>query len=145
MKLTEVLNNGKAAECFSRMVAGLGGPIDFVDNYDNYLEKSPIVEPVFAEQDGVVTAMDTRAIGLAVVAMGGGRRSATDTVDYAVGFDHFIRLGEQVSSDRPLAVIHARNAEQWKEAAASLQQAITIGSEYSPTPEVYRQVRAEDI
>lgn len=145
LKLTEVLNNGKAAECFSRMVAGLGGPIDFVDNYDNYLEKSPIVEPVFAEQDGVVTAMNTRAIGLAVVAMGGGRRSATDTVDYAVGFDHFIRLGERASSDRPLAVIHARNEEQWKEAAASLQQAITIGSEYSPTPEIYRQVRAEDL
>ena len=36
--------------------------------------------------------MDTRAIGMAVVGMGGGRRVATDSIDYAVGFDGFIRL-----------------------------------------------------
>ncbi|MBU2896572.1 thymidine phosphorylase [Vibrio hepatarius] len=144
-KLTDALNNGKAAECFGRMVAGLGGPVDFVGNYDSYLEKSPIAEPVFAEQDGVVTAMDTRAIGMAVVAMGGGRQFATDSIDYSVGFDHFIRLGERASSTKPLAIIHARNEEQWKDAAASLQNAIVIGNRYSPTPEVYRQIRVEDI
>ncbi|KOO11412.1 thymidine phosphorylase, partial [Vibrio xuii] len=98
-KLMNVLDNGKAAECFGKMVAGLGGPADFVENYDNYLEKADIIKPVFADQTGVVSAMDTRAIGMAVVAMGGGRRVATDKIDYAVGFDGFIRLGEEASSD----------------------------------------------
>ena len=76
---------------------------------------------------------------------GGGRRFATDKIDHAVGFDQFIRLGEQACSDKPLAIIHARNEQQWKEAATSLQQAITVGGEYTPTPDVYRQIRAEDI
>ncbi|EGQ9231418.1 TPA: thymidine phosphorylase [Vibrio alginolyticus] len=144
-KLMEVLDNGKAAECFGKMVAGLGGPADFVENYDNYLEKAEIIKPVYATETGIVSAMDTRAIGMAVVAMGGGRRVATDEIDYAVGFDDFIRLGEVADSDKPLAVIHARTEEQWEEAAKALRSAIKVGGEYTPTPEVYRQIRAEDI
>lgn len=144
-KLMEVLDNGKAAECFGKMVAGLGGPADFVENYDNYLEKAEIIKPVYATETGIVSAMDTRAIGMAVVTMGGGRRVATDEIDYAVGFDEFIRLGEVADSDKPLAVIHARTEEQWEEAAKALRSAIKVGGEYTPTPEVYRQIRAEDI
>ncbi|AEX22995.1 thymidine phosphorylase [Vibrio natriegens] len=144
-KLMEVLDNGKAAECFGKMVAGLGGPADFVENYENYLEKAEIIKPVYATETGIVSAMDTRAIGMAVVAMGGGRRVATDEIDYAVGFDEFIRLGEVADSDKPLAVIHARSEEQWEEAAKALRSAIKVGGEYTPTPEVYRQIRAEDI
>ncbi|EGR0023880.1 thymidine phosphorylase [Vibrio alginolyticus] len=144
-KLMEVLYNGKAAECFGKMVAGLGGPADFVENYDNYLEKAAIIKPVYATETGIVSAMDTRSIGMAVVAMGGGRRVATDEIDYAVGFDEFIRLGEVADSDKPLAVIHARTEEQWEEAAKALRSAIKVGGEYTPTPEVYRQIRAEDI
>jgi thymidine phosphorylase len=144
-KLMEALDNGKAAACFGKMVAGLGGPADFVENYDNYLEKAEIIKPVYATETGIVSAMDTRAIGMAVVAMGGGRRVATDEIDYAVGFDEFIRLGEVADSDKPLAVIHARSEEQWEEAAKALRSAIKVGGEYIPTPEVYRQIRAEDI
>lgn len=144
-KLMEALDNGKAAECFGKMVAGLGGPVDFVENYDNYLEKAEIIKPVYATETGVVSAMDTRAIGMAVVSMGGGRRVATDEIDYAVGFDNFIRLGEVADGDKPLAVIHARTEEQWEEAAKALRSAITVGGEYAPTPEVYRQIRAEDL
>ncbi|EKO3847823.1 thymidine phosphorylase [Vibrio harveyi] len=144
-KLMEALDNGKAAECFGKMVAGLGGPADFVENYDNYLEKAEIIKPVYATETGVVSAMDTRAIGMAVVSMGGGRRVATDEIDYAVGFDNFIRLGEVADCDKPLAVIHARTEEQWEEAAKALRSAITVGGEYTPTPEVYRQIRAEDL
>lgn len=84
-KLQAVLDNGKAAECFGKMVAGLGGPEDFMTNYDNYLETAELVKPVYAETTGYAFAMDTRALGMAVVGMGGGRRVASDTIDYAVG------------------------------------------------------------
>jgi thymidine phosphorylase len=52
--------------------------------------------------------MDTRELGLAVVAMGGGRRAAGDKLDYAVGLTDFIRLGQSVDADKPLALIHAQ-------------------------------------
>ncbi len=144
-KLMAVLDNGEAAKCFGKMVSALGGPVDFVENYDNYLEKAAIIKPVYATEAGVVSAMDTRAIGMAVVAMGGGRRVATDQVDHAVGFDNFIRLGEMADNNKPLAMVHARTEQQWEEAAQALRSAVTVGGEYTPTPEIYRQIRAEDI
>lgn len=145
-KLQAVLDDGSAAQRFGKMVAGLGGPTDFIENYDNYLDKAEVIKPVYAKETGVVSAMDTRAIGMAVVGMGGGRRVATDTIDYAVGFDHFIRLGDIADEKTPLAVIHARNEAQWQEAATALQNAIEVGSKpYISTPDVYRQIRAEDV
>ncbi|GAM64962.1 thymidine phosphorylase [Vibrio ishigakensis] len=146
-KLMQVLDNGKAAECFNKMVAGLGGPKDFVENYDNYLPKAEIIKPVFADTTGIITEMDTRAIGMAVVAMGGGRRVATDQIDYAVGFDQFIKLGETVDNNSPIAVIHARNEQQWQEAAVAIKAAVKVGEagSYKPTPNVYAQIRAEDV
>ncbi|WP_154114781.1 thymidine phosphorylase [Vibrio cincinnatiensis] len=144
-KLQAVLDNGQAADRFGKMVAGLGGPTDFVEHYDRYLEQADIIRPVYAKQSGLVSAMDTRAIGMAVVEMGGGRRVANDLIDYAVGFDQFIRLGERVDTKTPLAMIHARNEEQWERAAHAVQEAITIGGDYQATPEVYRQIRSEDV
>ncbi|WCE29135.1 thymidine phosphorylase [Vibrio sp. SCSIO 43137] len=145
-KLQGVLDNGLAAEKFGRMVKGLGGPGDFVENYSNYLDTAEVIKPVYAKESGIVSAMDTREIGMAVVGMGGGRRVATDTIDYAVGFESFIRLGETADSEKPLAVIHARNEAQWQDAADALQKAIKVGSEeYVATPDVYREIRAEDV
>lgn len=145
-KLQEVLDNGSAARCFGKMVAGLGGPKDFIQNYNAYLPKAEVIKPVYAKHAGTVTAMDTRAIGMAVVSMGGGRKVASDGIDYAVGFDQFIRLGEHVDDNTPLAVIHARSEQQWQQAANELQQAITVSNEaYQPTPEIYRQIRADDL
>ena len=50
--------------------------------------------------------------------MGGGRRQASDTIDYSVGFTDMARLGDQVDGQRPLAVIHAKDENSWQEAAA---------------------------
>lgn len=145
-KLDAVLADGSAAQCFNRMVSGLGGPKDFVENYESYLPKAEIIKPAYAKVAGTVTAMDTRAIGMAVVAMGGGRRVAADEIDYAVGFEEFIRLGDKVDTNTPLAMIHARDEKQWQEAASAIQQAITVSDEaYKPTPAVYRHIRANDL
>ncbi|EOD79461.1 Thymidine phosphorylase [Grimontia indica] len=145
-KLQTVLDNGKAAECFGKMVAGLGGPLDFVENYSKYLATANVVKPVFANCTGFVSAMDTRAIGMAVVGLGGGRRVASDTIDYSVGFSDVIRLGMQADSTTPLAVVHAKDEAAWQQAAAALQAAMRIEDEApEATPEVYRQIGPQDV
>ncbi|USH01942.1 thymidine phosphorylase [Grimontia kaedaensis] len=145
-KLQTVLDNGKAAECFGKMVAGLGGPLDFVENYSKYLAAANVVKPVFASRAGFVSAMDTRAIGMAVVGLGGGRRVASDTIDYSVGFSDVIRLGMQADSTTPLAVVHAKDEAAWQQAAAALQAAMRIEDEApEATPEVYRQIGPQDV
>ncbi|MGL6265036.1 thymidine phosphorylase [Aeromonas jandaei] len=145
-KLQSVLDNGKAAEIFGRMVTGLGGPADFMERYDAYLPKAAIVRPVYAANSGFVTAMDTRELGLAVVAMGGGRRAAGDKLDYAVGLTDFIRLGQSVDADKPIAMIHAQTEEQYAQAASMVQAAVRIGGERPEAlPEVYRRITLADL
>ena len=145
-KLQAVLDNGKAAEIFGRMVTGLGGPSDFMERYDHHLPKAAIVRPVYAANSGFVTAMDTRELGLAVVAMGGGRRAAGDKLDYAVGLTDFIRLGQSVEADKPLALIHAQTEEQFAQAASMVQAAVKIGdTQPEALPEVYRRIGLADL
>ena len=90
-KLQAVLDNGKAAEVFGRMVAAQKGPSDFVENYNKYLPTAVLSKAVYAEKAGIITAMDTRALGMSVVTLGGGRRKATDPIDYSVGLSEIGR------------------------------------------------------
>ncbi len=145
-KLQAVLNNGKAAEVFGQMVSALGGPVDFIENYDQHLATAEIIRPVYAIKPGIVESMDTRAIGMAVVAMGGGRRKASDKIDFAVGLNEFIALGEEATVDRPLAMIHVRTETQFAEAEKSIQQAFVCGNKVPKIQaQVYRRIRLEDV
>ncbi|CFQ08292.1 thymidine phosphorylase [Yersinia enterocolitica] len=140
-KLQAVLDNGKAAEIFGRMVAAQKGPSDFVERYDSYLPAAMLSKPVFAERSGIITAMDTRALGMAVVSLGGGRRRATDPIDYSVGLTEMARLGASVDGQQPLAVIHANNEDDWQQAADAVRAAITLGQKApEETSVVYRRI-----
>ncbi|GAA0785282.1 MULTISPECIES: thymidine phosphorylase [Pseudomonadati] len=145
-KLNAVLDNGKAAEIFGRMVSGLGGPSDFVEAYDKYLPHAQIIRPVYASQVGFAHSMDTRELGLAVVTLGGGRRKPGDALDYSVGLTQVCALGDAISADKPLAMIHAQSEQAFEEAAAAVRGAIHIGdTQPEKTPEIYRYIRAEDL
>lgn len=140
-KLMTVLDNGKAAEVFGRMVAAQQGPVDFVERYAAYLPAPMLSKPVYADQPGIVSSMDTRALGLAVVAMGGGRQRASDSIDYSVGLSDMITLGERADAQRPLAIIHASSEDKWQQAAAAVKAALVLGdSAPAETPVVYRRV-----
>ncbi len=121
------LTSGKATEHFSTMVALLGGPKDFVARVDTHLKPAPIVRDIVAVGDGIVAEIDTRAVGMAVVALGGGRRLPTDSIDHAVGFDRLVGLGETISAGMPLARIHARDEATATDAARRLLAAYTLG------------------
>ena len=136
------LESGKAAEIFGRMVAGLGGPADFVDGMARYLETAPIVRDIVLEGDGVITAIDTREIGMAVVTLGGGRRVPTDGIDYAVGFEHMVGLGAKVDGKARSCVIHARDETVAQEAERRFRAAFTIGEKAPSHPLIADRITA---
>ncbi|MEM7144609.1 MAG: thymidine phosphorylase [Verrucomicrobiota bacterium] len=129
-KALESLESGKAAETFGKSIAALGGPADFIENPDSHLPRAPLTQPVPAINPGFVAAIDTRALGLAVVKLGGGRTRADDPIDHAVGLTDVINLGTELSPDSPLAQIHARTQAEADAAAQTIQSAFTL----SPDP-----------
>lgn len=124
---TDALNSGKAAEVFGKMVTSLGGPADFIEKNENYLEAAPMVNAVTAAKTGRVLSMDARKVGLALVALKGGRTRADQKIDFAVGFTDFIKVGQPVSAETPLCIAHTRDDAQLEEATKLLREAIVIG------------------
>jgi len=140
-KLEKALSSGRAAELFGKMVTGLGGPADLVENPGKHLETAPLIRPVPAPRSGVILATDTRSLGLAVVSLGGGRRKPEDKIDFAVGFTDYAELGAKVEAGQTLAMVHARTEAQVAQAIAEVQAAYTIGDEVVEIPpSVYRSV-----
>ena len=125
--LERALASGAAAERFERMVAALGGPNDFLRRARELLPAAPIVRPVAARRAGFVEAIDARAVGLAVVELGGGRARASDAIDPAVGLTRLAGLGAEVSTEAPLALVHARDEGRAEAAMARLRAAYRIG------------------
>ena len=128
-KMSEAFSSGKAAEVFGAMVSGLGGPKDFVDKPENYLEMSPIVKDIFSDKnvEGFVNnlAFDTRQIGLAVIELGGGRTRPQDDIDHAVGITNI--CGRDWNGADPICQIHARDDESLEKAKSRILGAMRKG------------------
>jgi thymidine phosphorylase len=141
-RIEHAFASGKAAEIFGRMVAALGGPADFMDDPASHLKAAPVVRDVVAERPGIVRAVDSRAVGIAVIELGGGRARAQDKIDHSVGFTRLAEIGTPVGgSDAPLGVVHARTEAHAEKAAAALRAAYTLGDEKPrETPVVFERI-----
>ena len=123
------LNDGRAAAYFERMVAALGGPDDMLKHSGRYLAQAPVIKPCTAERSGHVAGMNARDVGVAVVALGGGRAHADDAIDPSVGLSEVIDVGAEVRAGSLLCVVHAASEADADQAIALLRQAIRIEEE----------------
>ncbi|MBM7044209.1 MULTISPECIES: thymidine phosphorylase [Rhizobium] len=114
----DAIASGKAADIFGRMVHGLGGPADLLENPDRYLTTAPVQKPVLASSDGWLGACDARAIGMSVIDLGGGRRHPQDKIDHRVGFSDILPLGTRVNKGDRIATVHAADEASADRAAA---------------------------
>jgi thymidine phosphorylase len=144
VKLQASLDSGAAAERFARMVRLLGGPADLIERPDAYLATAPVVVDFVAPASGVVTAFDTRALGMAVVALGGGRLRSDQEIDPAVGLTDIVELGATVQAGQPLMRIHAQTEADAATATQRLREAVRIENEMTQSlpPLVWQRIGA---
>ncbi|MEM7433424.1 MAG: thymidine phosphorylase [Pseudomonadota bacterium] len=127
VRCDEAVTSGKAAEIFAKMVTELGGPADLMENPDKHFPAAPVIRPVHAH--GVLQALDVRAVGNAIIHLGGGRQRVGEALDHRVGLTEFAPLGTPLDGNRPLALIHAANEAAAEQAERDLLAAAQIGSE----------------
>jgi len=99
-----LLDNGAAFERYCRMIKAQGGSTGDV------LHVAPSTDLV-SDQDGFIAAIDTEALGLAIISLGGGRRKMGDPIDHSVGLEMLVRLGDRVAKGTPLVRIFSKNPE----------------------------------
>jgi thymidine phosphorylase len=124
--LARLISDGSAAECFARMVAAQGGPGDALSAKALAHAKAPFVVPVPAPEGGHVAAVATRELGLAVIALGGGRIDPGSAIDHAVGLAEVRGVGRTVQAGEPLALVHGRDHARTHAIASRLAAAFTV-------------------
>lgn len=121
-RMERALTSGGALRRAEQMIQAQGGdPRVTVD--PSILPRAPAETRVLAARGGYVASIDSKALGLLLVAMGGGRERKEDTIDHAVGIRLLRKVGERVDAGEPLATIEARReAPDWADAARRAYQ-----------------------
>ena len=70
-----------------------------------------------------MSSIDTEALGLAIIALGGGRKKMGDPIDHSVGLEMLVRLGDRVQKGTPLVRIFSKSPEQ---VTSAIRDAIQI-------------------
>jgi thymidine phosphorylase len=138
--LQKTLDGGEAAERFQRMVSALGGPSDFIERASHHLPQPPVVKPVLAAKSGKVAGIATRELGIAVIELGGGRRTASDKIDHAVGLTQLAGKGAALAKGDPLCIIHARDDASWQRAAAIVSKSYQLGPAKRRGPAIIERI-----
>src|SRR2546425_2488305 len=125
-KLERVLGSGLAAEKFEQVIEAQGGNPKVVED-PSVLPQAQAVEVFAARETGVVTRVEPRTIGRAIVAMGGGRRQVDDVIDPSVGFVITVNPGDKVLGGEPIASVFAKDAAGVKLGFEGLERAIEVG------------------
>ena len=128
--LDKSLESGAALQKFNEMVSALGGPELLSEHYETTLPKAAVIAPYFPRVEGIqyLSGMDGRALGNAVISLGGGRRTTADTIDYSVGFANVSAIGDEVSATKPLLQIHAKSEQDVAMISDELDQIFTFES-----------------
>jgi pyrimidine-nucleoside phosphorylase len=136
----EKIWDGSALEKFHQNVEMQKGDPRICEKPETLLEKNICQVPVTAENEGFITEIDTRGVGMAVCALGGGRVQVKDKIDYAVGFECAKKLGERVEKGERLGMIFCRKQSHADSISDKLRNAYKIGSEKPQFPELVKEI-----
>ena len=123
--LAERLTDGRAWKKFVALVYAQDGDATTLEKMME-VHRAPVIKPIPAVKSGVIKQMDAESIGRASVLLGGGRQTADDHVDFAVGFSAIKKIGEPVERGEPLMMVHARDESSLESILPLLTDAAAI-------------------
>lgn len=133
-KAHEAIVSGQAYERFERMAVCLGadglrlpGP-------------APVIRDIPVPVAGLVQAIDARALGEAIIELGGGRKRAGDAIDHRVGFSGLLGVGE--AAQDALGQVHARSDSDAEAAIWRVQIAYSVGAKAMPAELIRSRIEA---
>ena len=140
-EIHKVLNNGLAAEKFEKMVSALGGSNSFLSNYKTEMSKAPYIEDISLGEKGHIKEIKTRELGLILIELGGGRKQVNDNINYLVGFDNVIGIGDSVDASTPVIQVHAKSKDDFDRAKDQIIKCFTLSDgKVSPLQSIYETI-----
>ena len=136
---SRALDAGDALDRFRRMVESQGGDPHVVDDPWSVLPRAPVVQPIVAERDGFLAAVDAARIGRASGRLGAGRTTKESRIDPAVGVVFGPKIGDPIRSGGAAGQVYARDEDSSRAAAAEVLASLTLSDgAVEPPPLVHR-------
>jgi pyrimidine-nucleoside phosphorylase len=124
-QLAAWLNDGTAWKKFISLVYAQDGDASTLEKLGE-VHRAPIIQPFTAKSAGTVKKMDAETIGRVSLLLGGGRKTADDSIDFAVGLSGIKKIGERVAKGEPLLQIHARTDQALELVKPLLEKAVEV-------------------
>lgn len=132
--ITKAIVSHAAYDKFIELVKAQGGHI-----YNVYMDwvgmsldmpvlddKVTYLKEIHAQSDGYVVSIDSKKIGEALVALGGGRNKKEDKIDYSVGFEFAKKVGDKVKEGDTILTVLYNDKNKFNDAFEYIAGAIYI-------------------
>ena len=141
-QINTVLANGKAAEKFERMINALGGSNSFLSTYKKELSNNTFIQDIYLEKQGWIKEIKTRDLGLLLIELGGGRKQVDDKINYHVGYDNVLGIGECVDSSTPVIKVYANSKDDFNKVKNSIINCFIVSDqEVKETESIYEVIK----
>jgi thymidine phosphorylase (EC 2.4.2.4) len=125
--MERAIKNGEGYLRFKRMVEMHGGKFEDIERED--FTKTEISEEVKAQEEGYISFMDTRRVGMAAVILGAGRLKKEDRIDHKVCIFSIKKTGDRVLKGESVFKVFGNDEERVKKAVEILKESFTISKE----------------
>ena len=139
--LESTVSSGRALETLGKIIEAQGGDPGVIED-PGILPQADAVEVFRAPAGGVVSEVNPRVIGAAIIELGGGRQTMSDTIHAGVGFVITVKPGDRVTARQPLASVFARDDAGIALGLDALRRAIVIGEDGDLLPLISHRVTA---
>jgi thymidine phosphorylase len=124
----DTIASGRAKEKFREMIRAQGGDPNVVDRPE-LLPRAQHSLEVVSNEDGYLAATQCEQLGLASVALGGGRETTDDGIDPAVGLIFHLKVGDPVKHGQSVCTVHYNSPARIEEARSLVERAYSISPE----------------
>lgn len=139
----DVLEKREAYSVFKNMFEAQGGDYKSFEAERESFRNEYLSFEFKAPQDGIVSQMHARMIGVLLVEIGGGRAVKEAVIDNKVGFEIFKKVGEAVAQGDTILKAYYKNPSQLEQIKSSLKRAIQVVS--GNTEQSYKQAIIREI
>ena len=103
-KINAAIDSGAAYDKFFHMLSSHGVELNLEQIKE--INKPVYVKSIISEKTGYLHSMDAFKIGMNLIDIGAGRKSITDSLDYAAGITLYKKVGDYMSKGDEIGIIY---------------------------------------
>ncbi len=125
-ELMDFIEKGDAFKKFVEFIDAQGGEPEIAFK-PNLIPPAGKIKQVLLPSKGYIQTMDAEKVGLASMLLGAGRQAQGDKIDVSAGIIINKKVGDYITTDEPVALLHYNDDSRIKEAEGMFLSAIEIG------------------